>query len=366
MDDYIEVKIDVFEHTGQHARLRKTLTVGALIDEILKEFDDISADSPGKYAVFLKGNDRPLDASASLSQLDIQPQDELVFNYVKQTIRQMLDPRAYAFLKDESLNRIYEIQWQPAIIGRPTNDADHNIMLAVNLQLHPKGQTVSRKHAQITLSQGCFYIEPLADNNPVAVNGKVIALNTRKEIKNGDHILIGRNNLPMTFTTQSMAAPAAAVRESQPRPVPQPYVPPVAAPPAPVRAPVPVSTPAVVIPQPAPALEEKTFVQPSALPTRLVVEIALQAGKAGQSLLMASYPFLLGRDLPLLSGEGEISRRHAEINYDARSNKFFITDLQSTNGVTIDGLLIEPNRPYELRSGTRLGFGQHFISRFEA
>ena len=41
MDDYIEVKIDVFEHTAQRARLRKSLKVSGLIDEIFKEFDDI-------------------------------------------------------------------------------------------------------------------------------------------------------------------------------------------------------------------------------------------------------------------------------------------------------------------------------------
>ena len=144
MDDYIEVKIDVFEHVSQRASLRKSLTVTALIGEILKEFDDISADSPGKYAVFLKGTDHPLDANSTLVQLDIQPQDELVFNYGKQTNRQMLDPKYYAALRDESQNRMYEITWQPAIIGRPTNDADHNIMLAVNLQLHPK--EIGRAH----------------------------------------------------------------------------------------------------------------------------------------------------------------------------------------------------------------------------
>ncbi len=372
MDDYIEVKIDVFEHTAQRAMLRKSLTVSGLIDEIFKEFDDISADSPGKYAVFLKGNERPLDVSATLTQLDIQPQDELVFNYVKQTIRQMLEPRNYAFLKDDSLNRVYEIQWQPAIIGRPTNDADHNIMLAVNLQLHPKGQTVSRKHAQIIFSQGNFYIEPLAENNPIAVNGKPVTLNSRKEIKNGDQIQIGRNNLVMIFNTQMGAAPAPAAREPQSKPVPQPYSPPpqpyVQSPP-PYIAPVPqapvMSAPQPVVPAPAPVEDEKTYIASAARPSSLVVERAAQVNKIGQSLLLPSYPFVLGRDIPLLSGETEISRRHAEISFDTLSNKFFVTDLQSTNGVTLDGIKIEPNRPYDLRPGARLGFGLHFLCRFQ-
>jgi pSer/pThr/pTyr-binding forkhead associated (FHA) protein len=359
MDDYIEVKIDVFEHTAQRARLRKALTAGALVDEILKEFDDISADSPGKYALYLKGADRPLNASFTIEQLDIQPQDELVFNYVKQTIRQMLDSRNYAFLRDDSAGRVYDIQWQPAIIGRPTNEADHNINLAVNLQLHPKGQTVSRKHAQITFSDGRFFLEPLADNNPVYVNGKEVPFGGRKEIRNGDRILIGRSDLIMTFTTQTQAPPP--VREPQSRPVAQ----------------TPGSGSQSFSQQPSrpeifqssnPQIEQdKTYIAPSlSASARLVIERATDMGKAGQRIDLVTFPYLLGRDLPLLGGESEISRRHAEINFDRNTRKYFLTDVNSTNGVTIQGARIDPNRPYEILSGMRIGLGQNFILRFDA
>ena len=40
------------------------------------------------------------------------------------------------------------------------------------------------------------------------------------------------------------------------------------------------------------------------------------AENVGQKLAIKEYPFLLGRTLPLFSGEKEISRRHAEITYD--------------------------------------------------
>ena len=58
MDDYIDVKINVFEHTGQHAQIRKSLTVNNLIEEILKEFDDIGVNASEKYNLLLKGVDR--------------------------------------------------------------------------------------------------------------------------------------------------------------------------------------------------------------------------------------------------------------------------------------------------------------------
>ncbi len=371
MDEYIDVKIDVFEHVSQRAKLRKNLTASALIEEILKEFDDISADSPGKYALYLKGIERPLNNTLTLEQLDIQPQDEIVFNYIQQTIRQMLDFKNYAFLRDDSANRIYDIQWQPAIIGRPTNEADHNINLAVNLQLHPKGQTVSRKHAQITFSEGRFYIEPLAENNPITVNGKSIEFNTRKEIKNGDRLVIGRNDLLMTFMTQ--ASSGAASNEPRSQPVPErSREQPAPLPSQPARGqPAGISTPAIKPEQrtpsyPPPAEEGKTFIgTDQTAVTYLVVERSIIPTKVGQKLSLTGYPTLLGRDIPMLSGEGEISRRHAEINIDPQTGKFYITDLQSTNGVLLQGTRIEPNRPYEILPGMRIGLGQNFLMRFE-
>ncbi len=361
MDEYIDVKIDVFEHTAQRARLRKTLTVSALIDEIFKEFDDIAADAPGKYALYLKGSERPLPNAATLTQLDIQPQDELIFNYTRQANRQMLDPRHYASLKDDSSGRVYQLQWQPALIGRPTNDAEHNIMLAVNLQAHPQGQTVSHTHARITFTQGSYFIESLAANNPLAVNGKALPVNTRRELKPGDHLLLGRNNLAMTFGTQPPSGiPAAA----QPPAVQAAPVIPVVKP-AKAEVEEVTYTPSTPIAHPAPA--QPQAVQPAAAVQvpRLLIERAQAPNKVGQRLDLTSTPVLLGRDLPFLAGEGEISRRHAEINFDARVKQYTLTDLQSTNGVTLNGVRIEPNRPFILVNGTKIGLGGSFVMRFE-
>ena len=50
MDDYIDVKINVFEHTGQRARVRRSITVKTLIDEILKMaavFAEVGGDAVG-------------------------------------------------------------------------------------------------------------------------------------------------------------------------------------------------------------------------------------------------------------------------------------------------------------------------------
>ena len=52
-EEYIDVKLNIFEYTGQRARVKKNLTIRALIYEILKEFDDIPDDAPESNGVAL-------------------------------------------------------------------------------------------------------------------------------------------------------------------------------------------------------------------------------------------------------------------------------------------------------------------------
>ncbi len=366
MDEYIDVKIDVFEHTGQRARLRKSLTVTQLVEEILREFDDIVADSPEKYALYLKGFDRPLAHNSTLTQLDIQPQDELVFEYVRQTFRKMLEPRHYAVLREEVTGKEFDIQWQPAVIGRPSNDVDHNIMLAVNVQLLPNGMTVSRRHAQVTFSEGRYYIEPLADQNPVFHNGKEIPANSRREIRTGDKLAFGRNRLSMFFLTQSQPDARQAVRAQASQP--QPYTPPQSHA-APASTPV-SSTPVTPPPQqyappPQAYSADATNIAAPASMGALVIERANDASRMGERIELIAFPFVLGRSMVALSAENEVSRRHAEVNRDAQGG-YTITDLQSTNGVTLNGQKIPPNVPHIITPGMRIGLGQVVILRFDA
>ena len=353
MDEYLDVKIDVFEHVGQRARLRRNLTVTALIEEILREFDDIAADSPDKYAIYLKGFDRPLTREDTITQLDLQPQDELVFDYVRQTIRRMLDVSQYAALRDDSTGKEFDIQWQPAVIGRPSTDVDHNIILAVNVQLLPNGKTVSRRHAQITVSQGRYFLEPLADQNPVFVNGKELPLNSRREIRNGDKIALGRQKLTFTFVTQPQSVRDAhpsvreSIHESAPRFIPDP-------------------SPSFHTPVSSASTPDATSLADSLPLPVLIIEAASSSQKVGRKIELITFPFTLGRSLENLSEEEEVSRRHAEITYDPQTGKYYITDLNSTNGLTLNGQRIVSGTPYQIIPGARIGLGSILVLRFEA
>jgi pSer/pThr/pTyr-binding forkhead associated (FHA) protein len=347
MSDYIDVKIDVFEHADQRARVLESLTPTGLIQEILKEFDDITADAPEKYAIYLKGIERPLNPGSSMAELDIQPQDTLVFDYVRQAIRQMLEPKDYAFLREESTGKVYDIQWQPAVIGRPDSDVGHNIILAVNVQLLPDSMTVSRKQAQMTFSEGHYFIEPLAEHNPVFLNNKEIPLNNKREIKNNDRLAIGRHKITMVFETQRATGYRMDELKSQ------------------VANKIPPISP---VPQAIGTPDDRTMSAPSTGVSPLiylVVEASSTTEKVGQKIDINQYPFLLGRNLPLLGDELEISRKHAEITYDSSRNKFFITDLKSTNGVSVDGVQIRQEKPTEIKAGSKIGLGKVVVLRFQ-
>jgi pSer/pThr/pTyr-binding forkhead associated (FHA) protein len=361
MDDYIDIKIDVFEQTGQHARVRKSLTVANLVQEVLREFDDISSNTPDVYGIFPKGADTPLDPAQTLVQLDIQPWDELVFEYVKRSIRQMLDARNQFQVRDETTGRVFDVQWQPAVIGRPSADVDQNMVLSINLQHLPLGQTVSRRHAQIILHKGVYYVEPLAENNPVYVNNQEIPFGIRRELRHGDRIGIGRSQIPLTFLgTSAPTTPvpdvkpptraASQVSGSVPTPPSGIARQAQAAPPT-VQPSVPPSRP-LTQPKPAPTL-------------RLIFEEILQVDRIGSQLVVSEFPFVLGRPSLNLGADSGVSRHHAEISLNPADNAFYVRDLHSTNGVILNGQPLQPDTPYRLASGAKLGLGQLVLVRVE-
>jgi pSer/pThr/pTyr-binding forkhead associated (FHA) protein len=286
----------------------------------------------------------------TLIQADIQPQDELVFEYLRQgqDIREMLDPNQYAFLRDEETGRLYGIEWTPAIVGRPTNEAEHNIMLAVNLQVHPQGITISRKHAQLTFEDGHYYLENLADNNPVSLNSKLLPLGTTAEIHHNDVILFGKK-VRMTFLLQSsisqkVTPQPGAIKSSPAR------LEPVSAP-----------RPAVAASQPAAANETRIgFAAPT---LRLFIEKA--TATAGQYLEFSEYPAVIGRAHPLLSVEKEVSRNHLEIRFDATQAAFFVVDLNSGNGSVLNGNRMIAGVPYAFQPGMRLELGPKAVFLFQ-
>ncbi|MHC4187966.1 MAG: FHA domain-containing protein [Planctomycetota bacterium] len=56
-----------------------------------------------------------------------------------------------------------------------------------------------------------------------------------------------------------------------------------------------------------------------------------------------------------------ISRRHLRISFDKDSQKYYATDMKSTNGVFINNKQIEPNIETALKNGDYIMFGQTYF-----
>jgi len=200
VDEYIEISIDVFDQLDQRVKVKKTLTVDLLVQEILKEFDDLDRRTPQAYGLFLKGVSKPLDGTKTVDQLDIHAQDELVFRYARSAAREPLSGKTRAYIVEETTHKFFEIQWQPAVIGRPdASDPYHNQLLAVNMEPFKEGKRVLRRHAQITVEGGQYYIESMASNNPTYLNDETDPIAQKRRLQQHTRIRLGRDIAVLTF-----------------------------------------------------------------------------------------------------------------------------------------------------------------------
>jgi pSer/pThr/pTyr-binding forkhead associated (FHA) protein len=345
MEDYLDIRIDVFENSGQHACVRRTLTIAAFIDEILREFDEIGGLAEN-YAVYMSGSDKPLARNKTINQLDIQPWDELVFDYRNKTLRRNLSQRERYRLRAEKDGKLFEIAWQPAVIGRPSNDADHNIRLAVNMQHIAGGDTISRRHAHLLYENAGPVIERLSRSNPVYVNGAELPYEQPRQIKHGDRLEFGRNRIALIVDRKpTMMVPPKTLELDFHNEV------------EPILKKTAQAKPAA--PQEA---EEPKAGMPAA---RLTVIKGETPRSEGAALLIDRETVAIGRDSFNLSNKSGVSRNHAEIRYDGAKHQFTLIDLKSTNGVSIDEKPIPPGQPVELKPGARVGLGKEILLQFE-
>jgi len=96
-----------------------------------------------------------------------------------------------------------------------------------------------------------------------------------------------------------------------------------------------------------------------------VVEQASQPHNIGQRIELLNLPVVLGRDLPQLLGEADVSRRHVEIRFEPATAQFTVIDLGSTNGTFLESGAIPPNIPCDLPRGSRLRLGPKVVLRLE-
>ncbi len=197
----LTITSDLFDDSSQEASIRENLPVRTLIAEARKEFNL----PEGNYSLIMKSSGKMLDPEKTLEQSGVQTGAVLILNRERRApvremssvmedfSRRLISGTNRAFLREEESGHIFEIQWQPAIIGRPdANNPASASTLAVNLGPLEGSKTVSRHHARITEQGGQFFVESMADHNPTYLNEGLVRAGERRVLQPDDKIRVGK------------------------------------------------------------------------------------------------------------------------------------------------------------------------------
>lgn len=219
----------------------------------------------------------------------------------------------------------------------------------------------------------------------VAVVGFLMFNSSRQKSLSGTPVLQGRLGGKLSGKTKN-SGPVIPVADEEPIAArKQPSSPPASGTAA--SSPQQFNTPQASIPsQPAPAS------QPSAEATMMANSV--QGPEAGDATLIASspmmprailimlevsgnvaskgpkvitpLPFVIGRtEGAFLIPDPNISRKHAQISYDATQRAYFINDMNSSNGTYVNSKRLMPGQATQLSSGAVIGLGPSITLRFE-
>jgi hypothetical protein len=216
----ITIKSDLFDNPeGEEASIRENLPVRTLIAEVCKEFDL----PEGSYTLRVD-NGKTLEMDKTLEQSNIRVGAVLVFTRERRSVQRrpadfmasqsvMLsgapDSRVdisgpnRAFLRENDTGEVFDIAWQPAVIGRPdANNPASAELLAVNLGKHAAAQSVSRQHSRITETNGQYYLEALSERNPTFLNEGQVRTGEKRFLQTGDKIRVGSITLTLGMKAQ--------------------------------------------------------------------------------------------------------------------------------------------------------------------
>jgi pSer/pThr/pTyr-binding forkhead associated (FHA) protein len=221
--------------------------------------------------------------------------------------------------------------------------------------------TVSRKHAEISFTDGEWWITDAGSTNGTFIDNTQLQANQPKQLVSGAAIKFGA--VAMTFSAEEVVTAEAA---------------PVA------EAPVAEATVALnvepAVEQPLEDVSEEAA--PSDVAEDTQVETAeAEAEPAEAEVVEPEVPALVGKlvnmtdpsaNYPLVSGVNTIGRapgnniqvlgdpyvssRHAQITFE--EDKFSLTDVGSTNGTLLNGQAVPKQEPQELKEGDEIGIGQ--------
>lgn len=196
MPHYRELNFDIAgEKEVQPASVNPDMLVQELIMEIGREFEINPVE---EFELYHKESRQALEKGESVA-VATYPGETLVFDRPATRLRQPIHSNHRASLQLQDNKEIYEVQWQPAIIGRPDADPVHSALLAIKLDFLDNSRRISRRHAQITEEDGTYYLELLAEKNPTFLNQEAMKVGQKYPLKPGDRILLKNSGVVLDF-----------------------------------------------------------------------------------------------------------------------------------------------------------------------
>lgn len=212
---HVPITVKILELGEKEAYVLSDLHPRALIEAILYRFRSdcpYLGDDPSRFE--LRRNDNvALEQEAGKY---FRENDQLVLVEKQDDIPASLRPdmvmeRLYLceWNQEGPTGKVYRLYCLPAIIGRPMPSAPDEIRLAVNLQAHPSGAAVSRRHARITRNNDHYYLTNISadQGNPVVilrpsppqVEEQVDVNEEVQELHNDDMIVLSSSGIQLKF-----------------------------------------------------------------------------------------------------------------------------------------------------------------------
>lgn len=206
----LDLRVDVLEMKDQRALALPNLTTTEFVEAILREFHELEylSDAPADYRLLKADGRTPLELQDPLRQQIAGSGRLILVENTPSLPAGTQRPSQDIYLRDQASGKVFKLNWQPAIIGRPDKNQPHDDWLAVNLEPYQAGLRVSRRQAMITEQNGSYFIESMSRNPTVikkAAGESVPVEATRQPLVHGDIVFLERSNVSLKFIVRGAA-----------------------------------------------------------------------------------------------------------------------------------------------------------------
>jgi hypothetical protein len=218
----LELYVDVFDQTSQRALALPDLLPGQLVGAVLQEFRELEflGDDAADYQLLRAADRTPLEMEAPLGH-QVQSKERLLLVEREAPLPEGTRRPAWPiYLREQRTGKAYRLPWQPAIIGRVSENQPMNEWVAVDLSGYGTGLRVSRRHVMIVEERGQHFME-IMSSNPVSLirNNReetVSATYGTHPLLHGDLIRLDRSGITLKFIVRQPQSAGSAQKVAEP------------------------------------------------------------------------------------------------------------------------------------------------------